>query len=93
MNITLSPKIQELIQEMVDSGNYAGPDEVLEEALHLLNDRDSQTERFRESLIDAHEQIARGEGDIWSPELRDQIRKRAIELARSGAPLDVDVFP
>lgn len=93
MNITLSPKIQQLIQEKVDSGNYAGPDEVMEEALHLLEDRDGQTERLRASLVEAHEQIARGEGEVWSPELRDQIRKRAIELVRSGAPLDPDVCP
>lgn len=93
MNITLSPRIQQLIQEKVDSGDYAGPDEVMEEALLLLEDRDSQTLRLRESLVEAHEQIARGEGEVWSPELRDKIRKRAIELARSGAPLDLDVFP
>jgi putative addiction module CopG family antidote len=93
MNITLSPKIQQLIQKMVDRGNYAGPDEVMEEALHLLEDRDSQTDRFRESLVEAHAQIARGEGVTWSPELRNQIRKRAIALVQSGIPLDPDVCP
>jgi antitoxin ParD1/3/4 len=93
MNIALSPKIQQIIQEKVDHGDYAGPDEVVGEALQLLEDRDKKLNRLRSSLVEARAQIARGEGEEWTPELLGKIKLRAAELAKNGAALDPDVCP
>ena len=91
MNIALSPKIQEMIQERIDQGDYAGPDEVVGEALQLLEDRDRKLNTLRSMLDAADAQIARGEFEDWSPALLAKMRARAIKLAESGAPLDPDV--
>ena len=91
MNIALSPKIQEMIQEKVDHGDYAGPDEVVGEALQLLEDRDRKLNKLRSMIDAADAEIARGECEDWSPALLAKMRARAIELAESGAPLDPDV--
>ena len=45
MNIALSPKIQEMIQEKIDHVDYAGPDEVVGEALLLLENRDRKLKK------------------------------------------------
>jgi putative addiction module CopG family antidote len=90
MNIALSPKIQEMIQEKIDHGDYAGPDEVVEEALQLLETRDRKLNKLRSMLDAADAEIARGEYEDWSPALLAKMRARAIELAESGAPLDPD---
>ena len=40
MNFTLSPRIEQIIQEKVDRGEYAQPDEVVNEAFRQLEARD-----------------------------------------------------
>ena len=93
MDVALSPKIQQIIQEKVDHGDYAGPDEVVGEALQLLESRDRKLKKLRSMLDAADAEIARGECEDWSPALLAKMQARAIELAESGAPLDPDVSP
>ena len=40
MNVSLTPELEELIQERVRSGRYTSASEVVREALRLLQDRD-----------------------------------------------------
>ncbi|TVR35408.1 MAG: type II toxin-antitoxin system ParD family antitoxin [Nitriliruptor sp.] len=40
MNVSLTPELEELIQERVRSGRYTSASEVVREALRLLHDRD-----------------------------------------------------
>jgi putative addiction module CopG family antidote len=85
MNITLSPKIQRIIQEKVDRGDYAQPDEVVNEAFRPPDDRDRKYQRIRE-LIDIGDRAAHeGKTRLWSPELREELRRKADEaIARGG---------
>ena len=68
MNIALSPKIQEMIQEKVDHGDYAGPDEVVGEALKLLEDRDRKLNRLsrRSRSRERKSQEAKGRSGLQS---------------------------
>lgn len=58
MQVVLSPKVTELLNEQVQSGQYESPMAVLEEALRALKERDDReywetVEGIRRGLADA----------------------------------------
>ena len=57
MNIELTPELQKLIQDKVDSAVYRDQSEVVEEGLKLLVERDRGSEDYREAL---KRSVARG---------------------------------
>lgn len=49
MNVSLTPELEHLVHEKVQSGFYTSASEVVREALRLLNDRDTlQKQRMAE---------------------------------------------
>lgn len=90
MNVTLSPDLEHLIQDKVDSGLYGDASEVVSEALRLLDERD-RVARLRRSVEEAQAQVARGEYTRLTPGLIDEIKARAAENARLGKPVNDDV--
>lgn len=44
MEVHLSEDLKRLVQERVESGRYRSPDEVISEALHVLDERDQELE-------------------------------------------------
>jgi antitoxin ParD1/3/4 len=65
MNLLLKPEHQKLIEAQLNTGRYANPDEIITEALELLNKRDQYQEWSEEigRKIDiAAQQLDRGEG-------------------------------
>ena len=49
MNVSLTPELESLVQQKVQSGLYTSASEVVREALRLLNDRDTiQQQRLSE---------------------------------------------
>ncbi len=87
MNVSLSPKLEALINEKVASGVYSSASEVLREALQLLDERDreqsAQLDALRKEVAIGIEQLERGEyteyTDETLPELREKITKRGQE--------------
>lgn len=92
MIITLSPRAEAMIQERLESGQYASADEVIEAAVTLLEARE-RFERLRASLIEAEEQTREGKLLEWTPELRQRLREEAAAMVRQGIPPDPDVCP
>ncbi len=66
MNVSLTPELESLVHEKVESGLYTSASEVVREALRLLNDRDSvQQQRLaelRREIAVGLDQLNRGEG-------------------------------
>jgi antitoxin ParD1/3/4 len=65
MNLSLTPELESLIQQEITKGKYATPDEVIEAALNLLNQRNSSDQwaiEIGEKVDVAVAQIDRGEG-------------------------------
>lgn len=63
MNISLTPALEKLIQQKVDSGLYNNASEVVREALRLLK----ESEEFRRArLKKLKAALAKGEADIAS---------------------------
>lgn len=90
MNMTLAPELEHQIQDKVDSGLYDNANDVVREALRLLDERD-RVIRLRKSVEEAQAQVARGEYRRLTPELIDEIKREALENARLGKPVSDDV--
>lgn len=92
MTVYLTPQLEALILQKVESGRYNDASEVVQEALRLLEARD-RLARLRAAIAIGDAQFARGEFEEWSPELMDRLEREAEEHARLGLPIDDDVTP
>ena len=94
MNVSLTPDLEALIREKVESGRYTSSSEVLREALRLLEQRDREREeRLRVALATGLDDIARGNVIPWTPDFMDQLNREADEDDRLGLPISSDVTP
>lgn len=80
MNVSLTPELEQFVQEKVKSGRYLSASEVVREALRLLEDRDHiqqiKLETLRKEIRVGVEQIERGDvvdGDAVFAELEEDI--------------------
>jgi antitoxin ParD1/3/4 len=62
MNVPLTPDLEQLVDERVESGLYQTPGEVVREALRLLEERDHARERLRADVQAGFDELARGPG-------------------------------
>ncbi|MCA1624062.1 MAG: type II toxin-antitoxin system ParD family antitoxin [Acidobacteria bacterium] len=69
MNVSLSPELENLINEKVKSGNYNSASEVVREALRLLKEQDElkqiRREELRREVMKGVEEIRRGKGVVY----------------------------
>ncbi len=90
MSIAVTAESEAKIREKVESGRYASADEVIGEALRLLDEHEhAKLERLR-ALIDEGDA---GEGVLFTPEMRAASWERAKERARAGERPDPVVMP
>lgn len=81
MNITLKPELEKLIQKHLTSGEYTSTENVIEAALHLLEQRNQYNvwvEEVRQKIDRPAEQLDRGEGidgETAIAELRQQLHQ------------------
>jgi antitoxin ParD1/3/4 len=92
VSVTLTPQLEALVRQKVETGPYGSAEEVIEEALQALEERE-RFQRLRASLMEAEAEIERGEGVEWTPELMEHLKREANELRRQGAEPDRDVCP
>jgi antitoxin ParD1/3/4 len=88
MSVVLSPETEEKIREKVASGLFPTADEVVQEALRLLEARE-RWNWLQQALAEGDE----GEAIELTPERMAQIRQRAIENARAGKQVSDAVTP
>ena len=92
MNVSLTPQLEAMIRQRVESGRYNSASEVVREALRLLEERD-RLEHLRSLIAVGVAEAERGELIDFTPELMDQIARRAKERIRRGEAPDPDVCP
>jgi antitoxin ParD1/3/4 len=78
MAITLQPEHERLIAEALRSGAYQNPEEVIQQALELLHDRDTWLAENRAKIDKGYAAAQRGE--LIDP---DQVRARIAEKKRA----------
>ena len=90
MLVALSPRLEAMIQQRVESGHYNNASEVVREALRLLEERD-QMQHLHSLLAVGLEQARRGELVELTPEWEDELDRRVDERFRRGEELDPDI--
>jgi len=84
MSVSISPELEELINDKVASGRYSSPGEVIREGLRLLTEQEQlrkiRFEELRNEILKGVEQAERGEL-IPAEEVFDRILKRNAEIA------------
>lgn len=94
MNVTLTPQLEAIIRQKVDSGQYDDATEVIREALDALEARDrDRFDQLRTKVAEGFASIERGEGIAWTPALMDELEREAEELYHRGEQPDPDVCP
>lgn len=87
MEVILSPEREAMVRAKVASGRYADVNEVIDEALRLLDQRDRQA-RLHAAIDEGLAEIARGEDTDWSADALRQLQEEADEKDRLGLPLN-----
>ena len=89
MSVLLPPDIEAKIRERVESGRYSDAGEVVADALQRLEEHE-RLEHLRSLL-----EVGRQDDDLvtYTPELMDDIYRRAEERLRRGEEPDPDVCP
>ena len=81
MNVQLTPELEQLVKSKVETGRYNSPNEVMREALRLMEERDLAKAELREKIAVAMKSLRQGEGtdgeefmDQMIAELDEEIR-------------------
>jgi len=78
MNISLTPELERLVTEKVETGRYASASEVIREGLRLLEEQDQLKQRrlagVRQKIDRGLEQLDRGQG-VPGDEARARLRR------------------
>jgi len=78
MNISLTPELERLVTEKVETGRYASASEVIREGLRLLEEQDELKQRrladIRQKIDRGLEQLDRGQG-VPGDEARARLRR------------------
>lgn len=92
MIVELTPQLEAVIREKVDSGRYNDASEVVREALQLMDARDRR-EHLRAAISLGLEQMERGDVIPWTDDFMERVIAEADEEDRQGLPLCPDVLP
>jgi putative addiction module CopG family antidote len=89
----LTPQHEALIDQIVASGQYDDPDQVVTEAPRLLHEQDERQQWLRSKMATAAEHVKRGEVVEFTDELLDEIDREVDERLRRGDSPNPDVCP
>jgi antitoxin ParD1/3/4 len=82
MNIHLKPEYEQFIRSQIANGQFATVDEVINEAVKLLENRANQLEELKRKIVLGTEQIKQGsvtDGEVVFERLQAKIRSIAQE--------------
>ena len=82
MNVSLTPELEQLVNEKVESGLYQTASEVVREALRLLKDRDHAREQLRADVQAGFDALAPGEGRTYDQTSSRQLAERINSRGR-----------
>lgn len=93
MNVSLTPELEQVVNEKVSSGQYQTANEVVREGLRLLIERDQRAESLRRDIRAGFDAVVRGDYSDFDAatihKLADRVKSRgrkrlAAERAKSG---------
>lgn len=84
MSAEVPPDVVASIRQMVEGGHDNDTNEALRAAVRILTEHDRRLRWLRAAVARADEQIERGEGIPYTPELLDAIGREVDERLRRG---------
>jgi len=85
VNVNLTPELEKLVRDRVESGRYESAGDVVRDALRFLEERDQvrqvQTQELRKKIDKGLESLERGEG-VDGEEFFDALEGDERELRR-----------
>ena len=81
MNISLTPELEQLVNDKVKTGMYQTASEVIREGLRLLRERDQRVEALRRDVRAGFEAVERGE---FTEDNKNNIKKLADRVRVRG---------
>lgn len=93
MDIALTPELEAFVNEKVRSGRYLSAEEVIREALRILEDRDRRENHdpaeLRDKVVAGLEQLDRGEAWYLPDDIEEAVQDiRSRGLRRLGLEMD-----
>ena len=92
MNVSLTPELEQLVKDKVNSGRYHSVSEVMGEALRLLDERDRLQEKrlaeLKAKIQEGIEASERGEvvdGEEVFAEIEEDIRRAEAQMQQAEA--------
>ncbi|MHC5766897.1 MAG: type II toxin-antitoxin system ParD family antitoxin [Nostoc sp.] len=92
MNVSLTPELEQLVKDKVNSGRYHSVNEVMGEALRLLDERDRVQEKrlaeLKAKIQEGIEASERGEvvdGEEVFAEIEEDIRRAEAQMQQAEA--------
>ncbi|HZS46882.1 MAG TPA: type II toxin-antitoxin system ParD family antitoxin [Blastocatellia bacterium] len=80
MNITLTPELENLVNEQVRSGRYSCASEVVMQALELFRDKDDlrklRIEELKREIEIGEKELREGKGIILTDEVFEELKNR-----------------
>lgn len=93
MHVNLSPEMEGFIQSKVADGMYGNATEVIRDAVRRMQAEEARIAAWQAAIKVGDDQLTRGEGVAYTPEVRKQIKATALKAMHSGKPMDPDVLP
>ena len=93
MHVNLSPEMEGFIKTKVASGFYGNATEVIRDAIRRMQAEESRVAAWQAAIKQGADQLEKGEGLAYTPEMLQDITQRAIDAMHSGQPMDADVLP
>ena len=93
MNVSLTPRLEAIVRQKVESGLYNNASEVVREAIRLMDERDQQLVNLRAAIAEGDADVKRGETMIWTGTSLAEITAEAEDEDRQGLPIDERVQP
>ena len=81
MNVSLTPELEQLVNEKVNSGMYQTASEVIREGLRLLKERDSRLAQLRADIRAGFESVERSEYTEYD---EHTVRQLAVRVKARG---------
>ena len=92
MHINLSPEIEQYLQSKVEGGFYGNASEVIRDAIRRMREEDERLVALKAAIKVGDDQLERGEGVSYSPELLEEITALAFKNARLNKKVNPDVI-
>lgn len=93
LHVDLSPEMESFIKSKVVGGFYGSATEVIGAAIRHMQLEEGRLAAWQAAVKVGDDQLDRGEGIAYSPEVLKDITESAMDAMHSGQPMDIDVLP